>query len=668
MVSIDGLISGLDTESIVQGLLEVQQTQIDRLTLKKKNVLDQQAAFQSLEAQLISFRSAASRLSRVQNSVFESRTVTSSDEQALVATASSGATTGVYQLSIESLAQAHQVASQGFTDADAEITQGTFTFRQGSQPEVTITIDSNNNTLQGLADSINLADSGIQASIVNDGTATPYRLLLTSNKTGADHAISVTNNLAADSGQTVKPTLDFGNPVQAAANAQIKLGQGAGALVIETETNRVEDLIDGVKIDLLQADPGRVIQLRVENNTEPAVNAVQDFVDAYNSVVDFIDAQTRFVPETGESGLLIGNRSLVQIEAELQGALQTVVPSLSSDLNRLSSIGIDFTDQGKLTFNPSELQRVLNGEVDGVSSEDVRRLFALDGTSTNPNIDYVLGTTRTQEGTFEVDITQAAERAAITGTNSIAASTVITDLNNQLDLTVDGQEITVTLKSGTYDEAALAQELESTINAHPDMKGRAVSVGLADNAGNTHLTVTSDTYGGSSQITIRSGSAFADLGFTGVENDQGVNVEGVFLVNGVEEPAKGSGRLLSGLADNEHTADLQLRITLTPGQVVAGVDGEIEVARGVAARLDQLIGDFLDSETGQFSVLKDQYDADAENIQDSIDRQQALFEKQQEDLIAQFVALESAISELQNTGDFLSQQFAALSQQSRAKK
>ena len=56
MPTIDGLITGLDTESIITGLLEIQQTQLDRLELKQSAVLQRQSAFSALEANLLGLR------------------------------------------------------------------------------------------------------------------------------------------------------------------------------------------------------------------------------------------------------------------------------------------------------------------------------------------------------------------------------------------------------------------------------------------------------------------------------------------------------------------------------------------------------------------------------------------------------------------------------------
>lgn len=669
VTTISGLNSGLDTDEIVQGLLDIQQTQIDRLTLRKNEAVQKEAAFQLLEAQLVQFQSAASRLGRTQNNVFESRTVSVSSESALVASADSDATPGIYQITVESLAQAHQVASQGLAEADSQITQGTFTIRQGSSPALDITIDDTNDTLQGLADSINLAEIGISASIVQDGSGSgaPARLLLSSSKTGEDNAIIITNNLAASSGGAVKPEFDFGNPVQSATNAEIRLGSGPGALTVETSENRVENVISGVTLDLLEADTDAPITIRVSQDTDTAVDAVGDFVSAYNSLISFVDTQTQFVPE-GESGLLIGNRSLLDIEADVQNALQTIVPGVNTNANRLSTVGITIGDTGKLSLNTNTLINAINGDVDGVIASDVRSLFALDGTSDNPNIQFVLGSSRTQESTsaIEVDITQAAERASITGTNTIAASTVIDGSNKELTLTIDNAQLTVSLTEGTYTDSELAAELESIINAHPDASGRTVAVGLEDDGfGSNSLTITSNTFGGSSQVTINSGTGLADLGLSGIENDQGVDVAGSFIVNGVAEEAVGRGRLLVGDEDNENTADLQVRVTMTASQVEVGSDGELLVSRGFASRIDQMMGDFLDSETGLLKSITDRFQTEADNIQASIDRQEEIFSEQEQDLLAQFVALERALGELETTSSFLTQQFANLSSLSK---
>ena len=207
--SINGLATGLDTSSIIQGLLAIDNQHVTDLQTKQSQVTAEQTAFQTIDAQLLALQAATTPLSLTQNSVFDGLTATSSDPTQVTAAASTGATPGVYSVQVNALATAQEIASQGFSDADAAVTQGTFQIQVGAGAAATVTVDGTNDTLQGLADAINNAGAGVTASVVNDGSGNdPYRLLLTSNQSGADNAIQITNNLAADGGGAVNPVFN----------------------------------------------------------------------------------------------------------------------------------------------------------------------------------------------------------------------------------------------------------------------------------------------------------------------------------------------------------------------------------------------------------------------------------------------------------------------------
>ncbi|MEQ9411437.1 MAG: flagellar filament capping protein FliD [Fuerstiella sp.] len=658
-ITIDGLISGLDTEAIVEGLLEIQQTQLDRIDLKRTDVLAEKSAFSTLEANLLTFRTDVARLARVSNSVFQRQSVTSSDDAVLTATASSSAAAGIYRLTVDSVAKAHQVASQGFADADSEITQGTLEFRIGSGDLTTITVDGTNNTLTGLAETINASGADVTASIIKDanGGASPYKLLLTARDTGADKAISLTNNLGASGGSAVQPSFDFGNPIQAAENAQVTLGSGPGAITVESSSNRFNELIDGVSIDVLNTSAGNQITLTVAQNNEAAVSGVQDFVDSFNDVMEYIDGQSAYDEVTEEGGILLGNRSVISIQQRLRNTLVSVVPGLDRSANRLSAIGISVDDNGRLELDQSKLESVLNGSDPDISRADIRRLFTLDASSSNAKVSFVLGTGRTQPASdVQVDLTQAAEKATVTAGTPLAATTVIDSSNRTLELELDGAEATITLDEGSYTQQELADHVELLINNASDLNGRSLNVGLSGGA----LTLTSDTYGRSSTVKLNGGTALTDLGFTPGTEDIGRDVAGTFIVNGVSESATGRGQVLSGSVDNEYTADLQVRVKLSPSEIVSGPEADLNVTRGLAATLDGVLDDLLDPVNGGLQTIEQRFDEELQSLQDSLDRQQALFDLQQESLIAQFVTLESALADLQSTSDFLGTQLAAL--------
>lgn len=192
---IDGIVSGLDTTKIIQGILKFDQAKIDQLKQEQAEKTNMLTTWQSINALLLGVKTSASALHA--NATWQARSVSSSNEDILTATASGSATPGTYQLTVSSLAQNHQIASQGFADVNqTSIGTGTLEIRVGNGATKTITIDASHDTLQGLADAINNADAGVTASIINDGSSSnPYRLIIQSNDTGLSNEIHLTNNL-----------------------------------------------------------------------------------------------------------------------------------------------------------------------------------------------------------------------------------------------------------------------------------------------------------------------------------------------------------------------------------------------------------------------------------------------------------------------------------------
>lgn len=660
MLSIDGLVTGIDTTSIIEGLTNIQQRQIGLLESRRSAEVQRQTAFKGIEAGILTLRSVAGRLGRTRGNVFSARTVTSSREDLVTASASNDAATGVYSIKVNQLAQAHQIGSQGYASESAEITQGTISFRIGSEADTQITIDSTNNTLRGLADAVNNADAGVRATIINDGSngGTPYRLLLTSEKTGTANGITVTNNLGASASGAIKP--DFtGAAIQDATNAQISLGSGAGAITVESATNTVENAISGVTLQLTAADATQTLSLTVGRDTESAEDAVDDFIESFNDVMEYIDEQSAFNAETSAAGALLGDRPTIEIQNELRRAVTDSVSGVSTAANRLSSIGVSLNDQGRLVLNRSRLQDVLQGQVQDITDTDLARLFSFSGDSTNANVKFLGGSTRTVDGVaIDVDLSQAATQGVIVGTNTLSASTVIDGTNNSLTIEVDAASATITLGQGTYTETELASLIQDALNNSSDLIGRSVAVGVTGNK----LRIISESYGRSSELKGLSGTALTPLGLSGSETGQGQDVVGKFVVDGKDETAVGRGRLLTGDPDNANTGDLQISVTLTAAQVQVGTDATLTLTRGIGSRLDTIIGKLLDPVTGRVKTTNDAFDQRIEDLDESIEKQNELFELRKEALISEFIAMESAISDLQSTSSFLASQLGAVAQ------
>ncbi len=193
--SIDGINSGLDTQKIIDSIMAVERLPavlLERQQAEKTNII---SAFKAFEAKLLALNTAVGKLSLAKT--FNASSVDISDDTYINATATGKVGAGSYDMQVLSLARNHQLASQGFDDREAtSFGTGTISLYVGDGSEQTITIDSSNNTLDGIAKAINDAEAGVTASIISDGSsANSHRLILSAKETGVANQISFTSNL-----------------------------------------------------------------------------------------------------------------------------------------------------------------------------------------------------------------------------------------------------------------------------------------------------------------------------------------------------------------------------------------------------------------------------------------------------------------------------------------
>jgi len=654
MFSIDGLASGLDTTSIIDGLISIQQGQLDNLNFRKQKIQTKQASFKGIEAQLIALQGNLRSLGSSVTNLFAAKSATSSDESLITASAGTDALTGTFTVQVDQLARAQQIATQQFNHAESAITQGTLSIRVGNRAATEITIDDQNNTVAGLVDSINNSGSDVSAALITDPNG--VRVLLTSNHTGVDNQITVDNQLGSGSQQP-----DFSDSlVQAPSDAQISIGSGAGAITATSATNVFDNVFQGVTLNVGKADPANPVTITVSPETESAKEAIETLVSSFNDVMGYIDSQASFNAESEVAGPLLGFRPANLVQRELRDEVARILPNLGNSANRLSAIGITFDDQGKLQIESAKLDAALAGEISGVGLNDIRKIFALTGELTNPNLRFVAGSDHTQGSAdpYQVVVTQAAERAGLIGSLE-SGSIVIDNSNNQLSIDIDGVNTgLLTLTDGTYTGNELAAHLQQVINQSGELSGQQVLV--------THdsgqLTVESASYGTKSSLKVIEGSALDTLGLTAGDEDAGVNVAGYFTADGQTETATGKGRILTGDFDNENTSGIQLFVSLNSTHLAGGpVTDSMTVTRGIASQLNLKIDQLLDADQGIMENANSSFDQQLESIDFSIDRTQSIFEARRDQLVSDFQALETSISQIQNISLFLNSQLSTSS-------
>jgi len=359
-ISVGGLMSGLDTESIISKMMEIEKRPILLLQQREAGYQSKISALGTLESGLSDLQTAAQALK--EPSDFTAITVTSGNPDILTASASDTASSGTYQVTVTALAQVQQLKSAAFTASDAVVGTGTLTIQVGSGTAIDVTIDSSNNTLSGIASAINSAGAGVNAGVIDDGNGN-YYLTLASQETGAANTISFTvsdgdgNNDDASglSGLYTDPANHTLTETQAAGNAQLTVN----GIAVERSGNTIDDLIDGVTMTLKKADSANPFTLTVSQDLNSIKSKVQTFVDKYNSLVDTFDNLQSYNSDTNTAATLLGDSTTSTIRFQLQDLLYTQVNGIDASVNGLSRMGIQMDRYGKLSLDDGTLTTAL---------------------------------------------------------------------------------------------------------------------------------------------------------------------------------------------------------------------------------------------------------------------------------------------------------------------
>ncbi len=366
-IGVSGLMSGLDTDSIISKLMELERRPILLLQSREASFQSKISAIGTLKGALSEFQSAVSDLKDSDN--YQSYTASSSDRDVLTATASSDASSGTYQIEVTNLAQAQYLRSSAFSSSDSAVGTGTITIQVGSSSAVDIEINSENNTLSGIARAINSADVDVTASVIDDGNGN-YYLTLASNETGTDNTITFTvtdddgnnDDTSGLSSLYTDPANHTLTETQAAENAQLTIN----GITVERSSNSISDLIKGVTIELNSESAGNTVTLEVSRNFSSIVSKIRGFVDKYNSLVDTFSNLQKYNKATKEAGTLLGDSTTSEIRYRLQTMLHNQVEGVSDDVNGLSRLGVEVDSEGKLSLDESTLTDSLENHLSDV--------------------------------------------------------------------------------------------------------------------------------------------------------------------------------------------------------------------------------------------------------------------------------------------------------------
>lgn len=367
-----GVGSGLDLDSILTSLEESKEASLlTPITNQETSVNAEITAYGTLTSALTKLQTAAEALA--DSSLYDSLT-TSLSGSGVTAATTSDAVAGTYKLEVTQLAQAQSLTTDGVASKTTALGTGTLTLQLGSEDAVSITLTSSNNTLEGIRTAINASGAGVTASIVNDGSGTPYRLVLTSDSTGTESEMTVSYT-SDDSTDAASSLFGYdgstGNMTQTveALDAELTIN----GISITSQTNTVEDALQGVTLNLTAVGSSQT--LTISQDTDAIYDAVSAFVTAYNSYVSTVDTLTSYDADADTAGELLGDSTTRRISTKLSSDLYSAVGS--GTFSYLSQLGISLEVDGTLLIDEDTLTAAITDNIDAVSEF----FIGTDGTS-----------------------------------------------------------------------------------------------------------------------------------------------------------------------------------------------------------------------------------------------------------------------------------------------
>jgi flagellar hook-associated protein 2 len=514
---------------------------------------------------------------------------------------------------------------------------GTIRFDDG-----TTTLDLNytsGQSIQDLANTINgnatLQGMGVSASVVTEGNQARLKIVTT----GAPFTMTETGGGAA----------------------LTSLGMNNSRLLITRDTNTINDLFQGVSLNLLQAEVGTKVEIDITPDLSTIKSDITNFVSAYNAVKVFINQQTQIDSTTGQptsTAVLAQSQTLKSMSSQLNAVFGSNVSTSSQTIKTLADIGISFIDaqtlsdptQGNtLQVDETKLNNALNS-----SPNDVRSLFAFAFDSSNPNVVMTAFTSQTtpQANGYTLNVgpivTVQQTSASVTSSSAALNDGANVGATTSGSFVLNGTTINYDVTTDTLDSLASAITAAAipgiTASVTTDSSGNK-ALQIASSSAANPVALSSDTGDLLSHLAMTvTGTAItsANIGGAADGSDNGtVTISGMNMTATSASGAQGLQLFYNGTAA---ASGINLNFTVGLGAALYGV---------VNAASDP-IGGTVQAEISSLDDKNTQAQTRISNLQTQIDRQR-------QTLLAQFTAMETAIDSLNNIMSTLTQSFNALS-------
>lgn len=675
-MQVGGLVSGLDTNSIIDGLANIEQIKVTRAEAKRDLLASQREAFNELASRVYGLSQKAATLSKA--SQFDLFTATTNDEDLATVTGGENASSGAFDVVVQQLATTQKASSRSFSAINVSLgLTGTFEVsrtREAVKNDPTKTSTSieikAGDALKDIVTKINSADgAGVKASILSLSNG-QNRLVLTGVDQGSDGFFlkeTAGNALSSATGLGILST-------QQSVRTEFSLLNSAGGAA--TGTTLFKDLfttIGGNKLD--NGD-----KITITGASADGTITARDFViDPETSTINSLLAEISdaFSPNT---------------QATLNDSGEIVLTNTGSGIGTMS-MNLTFVDQGP-TVSSMELGGTKQQNVfTNLINQGSKAFYLLDGmaVSSQSNTDKTTVTgasiqLKKADPTKTVKLALDLDKAGIKGKIQALVdeyNSVMNFIEEKSKVSLSEQKSTSKDKQSIQSKGPLANDptvrrlksqLQSLITAPvKELEGKTQYTSLA------RIGITTNRQTGMLEVDDEDLTKAMDSDLDGVKS--------LFIATGFSSnPQHSMGRYDerktkagvyevnadSGLFDSDAGTGSTLEVANRAGDVLFSKSGDsnglsitaaigtgtgtFTFSRGIASQLTQFIANSKDPVNGFFTKADQNYQSRLTDYDKRITKLEDQVSAYRTRLTKEFAALEQSMQKLKSQNSaFLSQ-------------
>jgi flagellar hook-associated protein 2 len=339
-MSVDGLVSGMDTTSIISQLMSVEAGPQNALKTKLSATQTNASAYRTVNTTFLAVTAAADAV--LKPDLWTTTKATSSSSANATASASTGALTGSLTFSVTQLATAHAVVNRNTADTWTASTaaygaSSIQVFDKNNVSKGTIAIGGTQ-TVADAAKAINASPLGLTAAVVQI-SSTEVGLQVTATATGAASEFSLTG----------AGTFTMNSQAQ---DAKLSIGT-INAYPVSSPTNTFSSVLPGTTITAVKADPATPVTVSVVADPDSIATKVSALVDAVNASNKTVKDYTSNAP--GSTAALKGDYSV----SSLGGALLDAVSFAVGKDGSPAKVGFTLMKDGTVVFDKTKFLAAL---------------------------------------------------------------------------------------------------------------------------------------------------------------------------------------------------------------------------------------------------------------------------------------------------------------------